>query len=116
MQLSKLNQPQQYTTLFELQHKKFERNTQRHQIKNTFTFNTEEVFKTLETSDFETTTPSYSKTIESIVDINFGDNFHNKNIPKQRQHVYKHTPKYQRTSHPQYPNKNVFDVDLKTRK
>ena len=46
MKLLKLNHLKQYMTSFELEYGKFERKPHRHQLNNTFTFTTEEVFET----------------------------------------------------------------------
>ena len=78
-------------TIFELEYRKFERNIQRYQLSNTFQFIIEEIFETLETAYVDTIEEHYSVMIEAIVNIKFGNTFHNQNGPNQIQNIHNHT-------------------------
>ena len=91
MEFSELKHLQRYTTTFELDYRKIERNPHRHQLSTTFYFTIEEVFETPEVEDVDRST-SYSM-IYDIVNRNCGNNFHHQNVTNQHQHVRK--PTYQ---------------------
>ena len=89
MEISKLKHIQRYINNFELEYRKFEQPTQRHQRTTKSHFTTEEVFETLEIANVDMS--KYHSTIDPVFKSNFGNNFHHKNIPNQRQHVHKNT-------------------------
>ena len=94
MELLKLKHLECYIATFELNYRNFEWLPQRHQLTTTFHFTIEEVFETLDTEDLDMSTAH--SIIDPIVNRNFGSTFHHKNLPNQRQCVYKNkTQKYQ---------------------
>ena len=78
-------------TTFELQYRKFESNTQRHQLSNTFQLKIELLFENLETEYSDITAEHYSTMIETIVNRKFCNTFNHQNGPNQCQYVHKHT-------------------------
>ena len=54
----------------------------------------EELFETIETSYVDMEKTRSSNTIETIVNINFGNNFHNHNGTNYNLHVQKNTGKH----------------------
>ena len=91
MEPSKLKHLQLYMTTFELEYRKFERNSQRQKPSTKFHFTIEDVFETLETSDVDMSTSHYM--IDPIVNGNFVNTFHRQNVPDQIQHFHKQTGK-----------------------
>ena len=111
-------------TKFELEYRKFERNTQSHQLSTTFHFTIEEFFETLETEDVDMTKDLSSTMIDPIANKNFGNNFHQCNVPNQCQHTHKSTcQQYQSRSFQilrnfsiTYPKEQFLNVNFTARK
>ena len=83
MKLSKLKHLQRYITSSEIYFRRFKRQPQSYQLSITFTPSMEVIFETLETA-YDDMIPPHS-IIETIVNSNFGNTFHHKNWPNQRQ-------------------------------
>ena len=107
-------------TSFELEYKCLELKSQRHQLSNTFTFSTEELFKTPWTEDVDMTKTSSSNMIEPIVSRKFDNIIHHYNPLNRRQHVHKHTGQnYQsitfqisKNTSPKYPKEKFIGCGI----
>ena len=74
MELSKLEYLQRYTTSFELDFKRFERQPQRNQLSIIFTPSIELIFETLETAEIDIN--PYHLFIDPILNRKFENTFH----------------------------------------
>ena len=74
-----------------MDHQKFERKPQRHQLFIEFKITMKHVLETLEIADIGMTKKSSPITIDTIVNINFGRTFHHQNGPRKNYHTDKHT-------------------------
>ena len=112
MELSKLKHLQRYTTSFELEFRRFERQPQSNHPSITFTPKTEEIFETLETADIDMN-PSHSM-IEPIINRNFGNTSQHQNGPNQHQHTHKNiSQQYQhRNTRQQYQHRNTLGIKI----
>ena len=107
IELSNLNHLQRYMISFEIDIRRFERQTQRNQLPIIFTPSMEVIFETLETADIGMT-PFHSM-IEPIVNGNFGYTFQHQNVPNRHQPTNKNTSQqYQHsTTRQQYQHRNT---------
>ena len=107
MELSKLKHLQRYMTSFELDFRRFERQSQSDQLSNIFTPSMEVILETLETTDIEMNPPH--SMIEPIVNRKFRNMFHHQNVPNQHQRTKKNAiQKYQHiNTRQQYQHRNT---------
>ena len=106
MELSKLKHLQRYMTTFELDYRKFDQLTQRHQLSTTFQFIIEEIFETLDTSVVDM--PTAHSMIDPIANINSVNTFHHQNGPNQRQRVHKNTIQHHQSIFYQIPRTSLI--------
>ena len=74
---------------FEIYHRNFEQNPQRHQIPIDFEITTEKLFETLETAGIGMSTTSSPNVIETIFNRKLVYTFHHQNGTNQYYHTHK---------------------------